>query len=147
MEKALLDDDNHRFVVGLARAFGGAIIFALPLMMTMEMWHLGFYIDRDRIALFLVLIIPLLTGLSYYTGFEPTLSLRHDVVDAFVAIAVGFVAGAASLLLLNIIYVGMPLDEFVGKVSLQAIPGSVGAMLAQDQFGQEQREKERRKDS
>ncbi|HVE48513.1 MAG TPA: TIGR02587 family membrane protein [Casimicrobiaceae bacterium] len=128
-------DDNRRFLIGLARAFGGAIIFALPLMMTMEMWQLGFYVNPFRLTLFLILIIPVLTALSYYAGFEPTFSLRRDAVDAFVAIAVGFVAGTVCLLLLNIIHFDMTLDEFIGKVSLQAIPGSIGAMLAQDQFG------------
>ena len=35
--------------IGVARAFGGAIFFSLPLLMTMEMWWLGFYMDRLRI--------------------------------------------------------------------------------------------------
>ena len=34
---------------GLARAFGGAILFCLPLLMTMEMWALGFEMDRFRL--------------------------------------------------------------------------------------------------
>jgi hypothetical protein len=33
--------DGRHAVVGLARAFAGAIIFALSLLMTMEMWWLG----------------------------------------------------------------------------------------------------------
>ncbi|HEV2129601.1 MAG TPA: DUF2391 family protein, partial [Longimicrobiaceae bacterium] len=81
---------NRRFAVGLARAFGGALIFSLPMLMTMEMWWLGFYMDRFRLALFMSLIIPLLVGLSYYAGFEETFSLKNDLVDAFVAYAVGF---------------------------------------------------------
>src|ERR671926_114564 len=32
--------DKH-FGKGLARAFGGAIIFTLPMLMTMEMWRLA----------------------------------------------------------------------------------------------------------
>ena len=46
---------NRAYAVGLARAFGGAIIFGIPLLMTMEMWFLGFYLDRGRLLLFLVL--------------------------------------------------------------------------------------------
>ena len=41
---------EERFRVGLARAFAGAIIFALPLLMTMEMWWLGFYMVRHRLV-------------------------------------------------------------------------------------------------
>ncbi|CAN7555305.1 DUF2391 family protein [Phenylobacterium sp. LjRoot225] len=35
---------------GLARAVAGALIFSFPLLMTMEMWQLGFYMDRLRLA-------------------------------------------------------------------------------------------------
>ena len=109
-------------------------------MMTMEMWWLGFYMDRLRLALLLLLTLPLLTALSYISGFEETFSLKDELVDAFVAYAVGFVAGAGVLWLLAIIGPGMSPDEILGKVALQAIPGSIGAVLAgsqlSDQTGQ-----------
>ena len=38
--------------IGVARAFGGALFFGLPLLMPMEMWWLGFVMDRFRLALF-----------------------------------------------------------------------------------------------
>jgi hypothetical protein len=56
------------FAVDAARAFAGALIFALPMLMTMEMWWLGFYIDPLRLALLLVLMFPLLVRLSQYSG-------------------------------------------------------------------------------
>lgn len=140
-------DRNRRFVIGLARAFAGALIFALPMLMTMEMWHLGFYMDPLRLILLLILLIPLLAGLSYFTGFEETSRLRDDIVDAFVAFAVGCVASAAILAIFGILTIGMPLYEIVGKVALQAVPASVGAMLARSQLGrQEHGEHEERKE-
>jgi putative integral membrane protein (TIGR02587 family) len=123
------------FGVGLARAVGGAIIFSLPLLMTMEMWELGFHMSRLRLALLLVVTVPLLVGLSHFSGFEETFEPLEDVVDAFVAYAVGFVAGAVVLALFGVLRPGMSLDELVGKVALQAVPGSMGALLAQSQFG------------
>jgi putative integral membrane protein (TIGR02587 family) len=44
---------------------------------------------------------------------------------------------------------GMSLEEIVGKLSLQAIPASIGAMLARSQLGEreEQEEEERRRDT
>lgn len=42
---------TRRFVIGLARAFGGALIFSMPMFMTMELWQLGFAADRVRIAI------------------------------------------------------------------------------------------------
>ena len=56
-----------QFARGLGRAFGGAVLFAFPLLMTMEMWQLGFSMNRMRLALFIVATLPLLFGLSYYS--------------------------------------------------------------------------------
>jgi putative integral membrane protein (TIGR02587 family) len=137
---------NLKFLVDVARAFGGAIIFALPMFMTMEMWWLGFYMDRFRLVLLALLNVPLLTALSYHAGFKETFNLKDDLIDAFVAYAVGIVAAVIVLLLFSVIEFGMPLDEIIGKVLLQAIPGSIGAMLAVNQLGSQASEKEKEKD-
>lgn len=135
---------NRAFFTSLGRAFGGALIFSLPMLMTMEMWWLGFYIDRLRLALLVLLSIPLLTALAYYSGFKEDFNLKDMVLDAFVAYAVGFVAGAVVLGLLAVVELGMSWDELVGKIVLQAIPGSIGAMFASSQLGSEAKDKERK---
>lgn len=126
---------TRQFAIGLARAFGGALIFSLPLLMTMEMWALGVHMDDLRLALFLILTIPLLIGLSYHAGFEDTFDLKEDAVDAFVALAVAFITAAIALSLFGIFKPGMSLDEIIGKIAIQAVPGSIGALLAQSQLG------------
>ncbi|MES2569254.1 MAG: TIGR02587 family membrane protein [Verrucomicrobiota bacterium] len=126
---------TRRFVVSLARAFGGALIFSLPLFMTMEMWQLGFAADPMRIALLVVLMIPVLVGLSHYCGFEPTFDWQDDVVDAFVGYAVAFAASFLVLTLFGEMQPGSPWDEVAGKLALQAVGGSIGALLAEGQFG------------
>ena len=137
------------FRVGLARAFGGAILFALPLLMTMEMWSLGITMGEARLALFLGLMLPVLGGLAYYAGFEESFGWRDFVLNALIAYAVGFVAAAAALLLLNVVGPGMSADEVVGKVALQAVPASIGAMLARSQLGaqEEEQDEQRRRES
>jgi putative integral membrane protein (TIGR02587 family) len=134
--RAVNDEAPHRrFLVGLARAFAGATIFSLPLLMTMEMWWLGFAMSPLRLALLITLLLPLLVGLSYVSGFEATATLREDVRDAFVAFAVGVTSSALVLLMLDLLRPAMSLDEWVGRVSLQAVPASIGALLAQSQLG------------
>lgn len=135
---------NRAFLTGLARAFGGAIIFSLPMLMTMEMWQLGFSIDPLRFALLLVLVVPLLIGLSHYVGFEQTFCWQDDVVDAFVAYAVGFIAAMPVLMIFGAIHLEMSAAEMFGKAALQAVPGSFGALLAQSQFGGEADSRERK---
>jgi putative integral membrane protein (TIGR02587 family) len=140
---------ERHFLIALARAFGGAIIFALPLLMTMEMWFLGFYMDDLRLALFLAVIFPVLGALAYYAGFEESFGWRDFVLNALVAYAVAFVASAAILALLGVLQPGMSVDEVVGKIALQAVPGSIGAMLARSQLGarEEEEEEEERRDT
>jgi putative integral membrane protein (TIGR02587 family) len=133
------------FAIGVARAFGGALIFSLPILMTMEMWWLGFYMDEFRLALLLLMTIPLLIGLSHYMGFEDTFGFKDDALDAFVALAVGFVAGTATLSLFSVIGLNMSAHEIIGKISIQAVPGSIGAMFAQSELGGKDRKKEQKR--
>jgi putative integral membrane protein (TIGR02587 family) len=125
---------TRRFWIGIARAFSGAILFALPLLMTVEMWSLGSSLPPGRIALFLGLTIPILVGLSYISGFEPTFRLEEDAVDAVIALGVGLAASTTVLALLGLVRVGMPPTEAVGRVALQAVPAAIGAMLSLSQF-------------
>lgn len=130
------NNPNKDFLVGLARAFAGAVLFSFPLVMTMEMWTLGVTIEPVRLALFMLLAVPLLVGLSYYIGFEKTSCLTDDIIDAFVAYAVGFITSALLLLLFGIVNFQMSLAEMVGIVSMQAVIAAIGALLAQSQLGE-----------
>jgi putative integral membrane protein (TIGR02587 family) len=137
-------NDNHRYLIGLARAAGGAVIFALPLLMTMEMWWLGFTIDRARLLLLLVVLLPMLTTLSYHAGFEPTFEWREDLIDAFVAYGVGFCASLVVLVLLGIVTLDTAIFDAVGKVTVQAVPASIGAMLGRTLLGGERADEDQR---
>jgi putative integral membrane protein (TIGR02587 family) len=140
---------NGDFALDVARGFGGAIVFSVPILMTMEMWWLGFHIGGFRLALFLLLIIPVLIGLAFFLGFEETFSDKDGILDAFVAYAIGFVASALMLTLFAVVKTDMSFDEIAGKISLQAIPGAFGAMFAKsilgsNEEGEEEKHKERR---
>jgi len=121
----------RRFFIDLSGAYGGAILFSFPMLMTMEMWWLGFYMDGLRITIFTLLTIPLLIGLSFYDGFEDTFTVIDDVRETFVAYTVGFTASAILLSLFGVIKPGMSWDEIIGKISIQAVAASLGAMLTQ----------------
>ena len=121
---------------GLARACGGALLFALPLLMTMEMWSLGFEMARSRAIVFLLLSLPLIVLLSRFAGFRATATWRDDIMDALSALLVGFLISGALLLLFGVIGPGQPADEIVGKVALQAVPAAMGAVLARKQLAE-----------
>lgn len=125
----------REFLTGLGRAFAGALIFSLPMLMTMEMWWLGFYMSPLRLALLLIVTLPLLVGLSRIGGIRRTMHLQDDIADALVAVAVAFMSAAVTLWLFGLLALDMPFREIIGKIIIQVIPGSMGAMLAQNQLG------------
>ncbi len=147
-ERSKLRDATRDYAIGLARAFGGAIVFALPLLMTMEMWQLGYTMDRSRLLVFLLANLLVLLGLAHFAGFERTSGLRDAAMDALAAYGVGVVAGTSLLALFGVIAPAMSTGEVIGKIAVQAVPASFGAVIARKQFGggndAEQDEKERR---
>jgi putative integral membrane protein (TIGR02587 family) len=126
---------DRQFLTALARAFAGAVLFGLPLFMTMEMWSLGFSIAPLRLALFVALSVPLLAGLAWYSGFRDDVSWRDALVDAGIAYLVGLLAASLTLALFAVLQPGLSLDDALGKVALQAVPAGMGATLARSQLG------------
>lgn len=112
----------------------------------METWSLGFAMDRFRLVALMLALLPVLVGLAYYSGFEETTNLTDAVLDAFAAIAVTTLMTTLLLLLFGVLHPAAEINEWIGKVAIQAVPGSIGALLAQSQFGI-RREQRKRHDS
>lgn len=127
---------DRKFFRGAARAAGGSIIFALPLLMTLEMWQIGAYIRPLRMVVLLCATLPLLVFLSAYSGFEATRTILHDVVDAFVAVAIAALSSAATLAMLDVVNADGSLHSTLGRVGIQLVPASIGALLAQSQMAE-----------
>ncbi|XUY29698.1 TIGR02587 family membrane protein [Agrobacterium sp. rho-8.1] len=129
--------DTNTFFAGIARGVGGGLLFALPMFMTMEMWELGFYMDRTRLLLLLLINLPLLIVLSRRIGFEQTSGWRQSVRDAIIAYALGIAASALILSSIGVLHAGQTSHEMVGMIALLAVPASIGAMLGRSQLGGE----------
>lgn len=126
---------NRDYAVGLARAFAGAVIFGLPLLMTMEMWAIGLHVAPLRLLLLIALNFVVLVVLSRFGGFERTATLTEDVLDALAAYAVGVLTSVVILAVFGVLVPGMAFDELVGQVAIQCVPASFGAMIARKQLG------------
>ena len=126
---------NLAYLRGLGRVLAGAILFGLPLLMTMEMWWLGFYLDRVHLIQFVVVNFLILVALARVSGFEPAIRIGDDVMDAFSAYGVAAIWAFLILWLLGIIDFQQPAAEIAGKVALEAVPSSFGAMLAGKALG------------
>jgi putative integral membrane protein (TIGR02587 family) len=137
---------SAEYGVALARGLGGALLFAFPLLMTMEMWWLGFHVDRLKLLIFLLVNFAMVLGLGWFVGFERRSRPRDLFLEAFAAYGIGIVASAAMLAVFGIIKSGMGASEIVGKVAIQAIPASLGATLARKQLASGDPEEEKRED-
>lgn len=122
------------FAHGIARAFAGAVLFSLPLLMTMEIWALGTSIRPVRLALLMLLMIPLLIGLDHVSGFRRNETWLADALDGVVGYGVGILAAAAGLALFGVLHPGDPADAVAGRVILAAVPAGYGAVLANSQL-------------
>lgn len=105
------------------------------MFMTMEMWELGFYMDRSRLFLLLIVNIPLLVILSDRVGFERTWTWRQAMRDASIAYGLGILGSALILIAMGVLKHDQSLHEITGMIAIQAIPASIGAMLGRSQLG------------
>ena len=120
--------------IGIGRATGGAILFSLPMMMTMEMWWIGFYMEPYRLIALILLSLPLYVGISSMIGFRQEKRLWDNVIDVLVAYAVAFATSAIVLMVFKVITSETALDKVFSMILLQAVPGSLGALLARSQI-------------
>ena len=128
--------EEREFLIGIARGFGGALLFAIPILMTSEMWYLGLYIDRAKLLLLMALNMPLLVVLAHRLGFEKTVTWGEALRDAIVAYGIGILTSLVFLALFGLIRADMSVDDIVGKVAIQAVSASIGAMLGRSQLGE-----------
>ncbi len=96
---------------------------------------MGFTMDPLRAAILLGLMMPILVGLAFYSGFENRVGLLGATVDAFVAYAVGAVVCGIMLNALAVLHWNQAPNEIVGRIILQTLVASFGAVLAASQMG------------
>lgn len=121
--------------LSVGRAVGGAVIFGMPLMMTMEMWLLAFYIDPFRLLLLLLASTPVLVGVSSVIGFTDSRQLLDNVIDVFVAYAFGFGVSISTLFLFHVVSADNAVGMNFNALILQTVPASLGALLARSELG------------
>lgn len=122
--------------MGLGRAIGGSIIFSVPIMMTMEMWQIGFYVSPLRLLCLIALSLPLFYRISTMIGFRKSKTFWDNVIDVAVSYAVAFITTGIVLLTLGIITLDMDSGAVFSMLLLQAVPGSLGALLARHIVGE-----------
>ncbi len=129
-----------------ARGLAGGIIFGMPLLYTMEMWWLGFYLSPEKLLIALAANFCVLLVLERFSGFREDTSFMEEVQDAIVALGLGMFVSVVALALLNVLRPGMGLYEFTGKVIMQTIAVSIGISVAMAMLGESQQAQRREKE-
>lgn len=116
------------------RAFSGAAVFGIPLVMTMEMWWIGKSLPFLYLfAIFAVGFVANL-GLAHVAGFRDDHSWLMSIDQAVDALAVGVVSAAILLLGMNQLRFSDGIDQSVGTILTLAVPLSLGASVARQIF-------------
>ncbi|WP_222195446.1 TIGR02587 family membrane protein [Modestobacter italicus] len=126
----------HQLAQSSGRAFGGALLFSLPLLMTMEVWQLGLTIPRYRLALLMVGTVLLVVFLSQHFGAgSPGVGWRGSLADAGVAFAMAAVAAALVLGVLSVVEPLRGWRDGLSVIAIEMLPAAIGASFARSQLG------------
>ncbi|HUP20894.1 MAG TPA: DUF2391 family protein [Gemmatimonadota bacterium] len=112
----------------------GALLGALPLLYTMEMWWFGQIFSAERVLVLLALTVAVVTACLLFSGFRqgPNEPLHEDIP---LVLGVGVAVSAVTLLATGRIVPGaMPLTVAVRMVGVQTVPCAIGAALAMTQL-------------
>ncbi len=116
------------------RAVGGALLFSMPVLMTMEVWRHGLSVDRYRLAALVAGTVLLVIGLARHLG-SPDGTWRSGLVDAGVAFLAAAVAAAAILTVLAVLDWLRDWQDAVSILGLALLPAAIGASYARSQLG------------
>ena len=122
----------------LVRAAAGGMLFGIPLLYTMEVWWIGSATTpAGMAAVFALTFVPVVL-LIHTAGFRRSQDVRWaDVLTGAVeAVAIGVVAVAMVLVLLQEITLDTPLSEILGKTVYETTPFALGAAIARHIFSQ-----------
>jgi uncharacterized membrane protein len=113
---------------GFGRAMGGALLFSMPLLMTMELWRIAVAVDRWRLLALALAALLLTFGLARTFGAtEQERSLRAAAVDTGVAVLAGVLAATVVLGVLEIINPIESWGSALSVVTIEMLPASLGA--------------------
>ena len=137
------EGQQHALVRGVGRAVGGALLFSLPLLMTMELWQLAHTVDRFRLGLLVVVTAALVFGLARVFGAgSGGGGSTGRLVDTGVALLVAAVAAAVVLTVLSVVDPIRDWQDAVSVIAIETLPAAIGASYARSQLGDGSRKAE-----
>ena len=119
------------------RGVAGGLLFSLPLLYTMEVWHAGFLMPPHRQLLYVLLALVLLLGYNRYAGLHPDTTWTEVAIDSVEEMGIGLLLSAVVLVLIGRITAEQDLDEVLGRIVVEAVMVAIGVSVGTAQLGGE----------
>jgi putative integral membrane protein (TIGR02587 family) len=113
----------------------GGLLFSLPLLYTMEVWHAGFVMPPHRQLVYVGLALLLLLGYNRYAGLHPDSSWTEVAIDSVEEMGIGLLLSAVVLLLIGRIEPTQDFGEVVGRIVVEAVTVAIGVSVGTAQLG------------
>ena len=117
------------------RGLAGGLIFAMPLLFTMEVWWAGFILHPLRIALYMGATFVILLFYNRFVGLRRDASIEEVVIDSVEEMGLGLLVAALILWLSGRIGADMTAFEIGGKIIMEAMTVAIGVSVGTAQLG------------
>ena len=125
------------------RGVVGGLLFALPLLYTMEVWQTGIVASPLRLLSGLAGTFGLLLLYNRYSGLREDASFWEVAVDSVEELALGLVVAALLLWLTGRLGEGDGLEALVGKVGVCGMMSAIGVSVGTAQLGADNPQEDR----
>jgi putative integral membrane protein (TIGR02587 family) len=101
----------------------------------MELWRHGATISADRLLLSMAATLGILILFNRTIGSHPDSTWKEVTMESVEELGLGMITSAVVLLLIGRVRMGMPMQEWIGKVTAEALVTSIGVSIGTVQFG------------
>jgi putative integral membrane protein (TIGR02587 family) len=113
----------------------GGLLFSLPLLYTMEVWHGGFTMSPERQLIYVLLALVLLLGYNRYAGLHPDSTWAEVAIDSIEEMGIGLLLSALVLVLIGRITPDQHWSEIMGRIVVEAVTVAIGVSVGTAQLG------------
>ena len=117
------------------RGVAGGLLFSLPLLYTMEVWHAGFLMPPHRQLAYVLIALVLLLGYNRYSGLHPDTTWSEIAIDSVEEMGIGLLLSAAVLVLIGRLTAEQDTSEMVGRIVVEAVTVAIGVSVGTAQLG------------
>ncbi|HEX2219424.1 MAG TPA: DUF2391 family protein, partial [Gemmatimonadales bacterium] len=117
------------------RGVAGGLLFSLPLLYTMEVWHAGFTMPPHRQLIYVLAALVLLLGYNRFAGLHPDSTWVEVGIDSIEEMGIGLLLSAVVLLLIGRITMDQDVGEVLGRIVVEAVTVAIGVSVGTAQLG------------